>query len=471
MSVRRREFLAVAIAMPAILRAAPSTDARIEELTISFEDFTYRAPYKFGGKEVDRVTVLNVHSLLSLKNGKKAGGFASMPLGNVWSFPAPGVPYETTLQAMKVLAERIAGITRSFREYAHPLDVDRQLAAEYLKAAANVSRELKLSLAIPKLCTLVTASPIDAALHDAFGKVHGVNSFSVAGKDFVRNDLSHYLNDEFRGEYLDPYIQREPTPKIRMYHSAGASDPLTKAEIMKPIGDGLPETLEDWIPYSGVTAIKIKLNGNDLAWDVDRVAAIHQVTTAAQAKRGFSDWIYSLDFNERCPNVQYLLDFDHRLSDKAPDAFRRVQYIEQPTARDLASDRKNTMFEAAKLRPVVIDESLTGLDALLLAREMGYTGVALKACKGQSQALLLAAAAQKYKMFRCVQDLTCPGAALVHSVGIAAHIPGVSALEANAREYVPSASRAWEKRYPGIFNVRDGYLAATGLSGPGLGTS
>src|SRR5437879_5750060 len=97
------------------------------------------------------------------------------------------------------------------------------------------------------------------------------------------------------------------------------------------------------------------------------------------------------------------------------------------------------MHEAAKLRPVVIDESLTGLDRLVLAREMGYTGVALKACKGQSQALLMAAAAQKYKMFRCVQDLTCPGASLVHSVGLAAHVPGVTAVEANARQYMPMA--------------------------------
>src|ERR1700688_952367 len=131
----------------------------------------------------------------------------------------------------------------------------------------------------------------------------------------------------------------------------------------------------------------------------------------------------------------------------------------------------NTMFEAAKLRPVVIDESLTGLDALLLCRQMGYTGAALKACKGQSDTLLLAAATQKYKMFRCVQDLTCPGAALVHSVGIAAHVPGVSALEANAREYVPAANRGWEKRFPGIFNVKDGYLRTDGLDGPGLCTA
>jgi L-alanine-DL-glutamate epimerase-like enolase superfamily enzyme len=463
----RRKFLA----MPAFLAAAPATDARIDDLTIGFQDYQYRAPYMFGGREVDRVTLLNVRCRLSTKSGKSAEGGATMSLGNVWSFPALGVPYDTTLGAMKALAEKIARITRSFTEYAHPLDVNHALEPEYLKAAAEASRELRLTLPIPKLCTLVTASPVDAAIHDAFGKLHGRNSFSVCGREFVRNDLAHYLNGDFRGEYLDRYISRKSAPRIRMYHSAGASDALTRAELKKPIGDGLPETLEEWIPYNGVTAVKIKLNGADLAWDVERVAAIDRVTIAAQARRGFKDWLYSLDFNERCPNVQYVLDFEHQLKGKAPSAFARVQYIEQPTARDLAANRQNTMFEVAKLRPVVIDESLTGLDTLLLAREMGYTGVALKACKGQSQTLLLAAAAQKYKLFRCVQDLTCPGAALVHAVGIAAHIPGTSALEANAREYVPAANAGWEKKFPGIFLVKDGWMGTAGLDGPGLCTS
>jgi len=372
---------------------------------------------------------------------------------------------------MKALAVRIAKVTRSYSDYSHPLDMNHILEPEYLKAAGEVSRDLQLEQPIPKLCTLVTASPFDAAIHDAFGRLHGRNSFQASGKEFVRYDLSHYLNGEFRGEYLDPYILRKATPRIRMYHSVGASDPLAESDVKNRLNDGLPESLEAWIPYSGVTAIKIKLNGAELASDVDRVAAIDRVTIAAQARRNFKDWIYSLDFNERCPNVAYLLEFEHRLKEKAPTAFDRVQYIEQPTARDLAANRSNTMFEAARLRPVVIDESLTGLDVLLLAREMGYTGVALKACKGQSQTLLLAAAAQKYKMFRCVQDLTCPGAALVHSVGIAAHIPGASALEANAREYVPIANEGWEKRFPGIFDVRNGYLETTGLDGPGLCTS
>jgi hypothetical protein len=460
-SVTRREILA----MPAFLAAAPATDARIEELHTSFEDFQYRAPYKFGGKEVDRVTMLNVRCRLRTKAGKSAEGFAAMSMGNVWSFP--DLPYDTTLGAMKELAGKIERITRGFTEYAHPLDVNHALEPEYLKAAA----EIQLAKPVPKLCTLVTASPVDAAIHDAYGRLHGRNSFTVCGKDFVRHDLAHYLGPEFRGEYLDRYILAKPAPRIRMFHSVGASDALTRAELKKPVGDGLPETLEEWIPYNGVVALKIKLNGSDLAWDVDRVVGIHRVATAAQAKRGVRDWVYSIDFNERCPNVQYVLDFEHQVKAKTPDAFDRVQYLEQPTARDLAANRGNTMFEAAKLRPVVIDESLTGLDMLKLSREMGYTGAALKACKGQSQTLLLAAAMQKYKMFLCVQDLTCPGAALVHSVGIACHVPGVSGLEANAREYVPVANRGWDKKFPGIFDVKDGWMRTTGLDGPGLCTS
>ena len=42
---------------------------------------------------------------------------------------------------------------------------------------------------------------------------------------------------------------------------------------------------------------------------------------------------------------------------------------------------------------------------------MGYRRRA-EGCKGQSQAMLMAAAAKSYKMFVCVQDLTCPGASL-----------------------------------------------------------
>ncbi len=197
--------------------------------------------------------------------------------------------------------------------------------------------------------------------------------------------------------------------------------------------------------------------------NVDRVAA------ATQRRRGVDRWVYSLDFNERCGSVAYLLDFLRQVREAAPQGFERIQYIEQPTARDLKANRQNVMHEASRIRPVVIDESLIDLESLLLAREMGYTGAALKACKGQTQSLLLAAAAQKLGMFLCVQDLTCPGASLIHSAGLAAHVPGVAAIESNARQYCPAANRPWEGRFPGIFRVEGGTIATGTLTGPGLG--
>jgi len=103
-----------------------------------------------------------------------------------------------------------------------------------------------------------------------------------------------------------------------------------------------------------------------------------------------------------------------------------VHYIEQPTHRDLKAHPENRMHAAAKIKPVVIDESLVDFESLLLCREMGYSGVALKACKGHSEALLMGAAAQKYGMFLCVQDLTCPGSSgvIVGAAGITIDLKG-----------------------------------------------
>jgi len=458
----------VASANPRTQRTPKSTDIYIEEVAYSYEDFQYRTPIKFGGVAFDRVTNLNAHCVVRTVRGAVARGFGSMPLGNVWSFPSKRLTYEATLGAMKALAERTAQITREYKECGHPIDLTWELEPAYLKAASEVSQQLELAEPIPALCTLVTASPFDAALHDAFGKVHGLNCYHTYGPDFMTHDLGHYLGAQFKGESLDHYLSKEANPCLPLYHLIGALDPLEPSDVQRRINDGLPETLSEWIHANGLTHLKIKLNGDDLAWDVERVLRVERVAADTQRQRGVEQWFYSTDFNERCPNVGYLLEFLRKVQEKSPAAFARIQYIEQPTARDLRADRDNVMHEASRLRPVVIDESLIDLESLLLAREMGYTGAALKACKGQSQSLLMAAAAQKFGMFLCVQDLTCPGASLIHSAGLAAHVPPVAAIEANARQYLPAANQPWEERFPGIFRIIDGTMRTGALIGPGL---
>jgi L-alanine-DL-glutamate epimerase-like enolase superfamily enzyme len=467
----RRAFLRSAALAPVVIcrGAAAARRVRIDEVRFSYEDYRYRTPYRFGAQTVDRVTLLNVDCAVHTNDGRVVRGFGSMTMGNAWSFPSKTLSYETTLDAMKALAGRIARITGEYREPGHPVDINCALEPEYLRAAAVVSVERKLSEPIPKLCTLVTASPFDAAIHDAYGKAFGVSCYLTYSREFMPYDLSHYLGTDYKGQYLSSYLLSKPTPRMALYHSVGASDPVVASDIRTRIGDGLPETLPEWIRYNGLRRIKIKLAGNDLAWDLARVVDIDRATTETQNQRGVTDWFYSLDFNEQCPNVGYLLDFLRKLKERTAACFERIQYVEQPTARDLKADRANVMNAAAKLRPVVIDESLTDVESLMLAREMGYSGAALKACKGQSQVLLMAAVAQKHKMFLCVQDLTCPGASLIHSAGLAAHIPGVAAIEANARQYVPAANQPWEDKFPGIFKVRDGMMDTSGLDRAGLG--
>lgn len=441
-----------------------STDVTIRDAVIETESYRYRTPIKFGGVALDRVTLLNVMAHVETAAGKLGSGFGSMPMGNVWAWPTRNLTYDQTLKAMHDFAAVCASEYAGCGIAGHPLDITHALDQKLL--ATEVP---DVSEPMPALAKLVVASAFDAALHDAYGKLHGRNCFGTYGPEFLEHDLGHYLGAEFAGDRLDRYVTAEPKATMPLYHLVGALDPLTPGEVTKPVGDGLPEHLGEWIARDGLTHLKIKLNGDDLAWDVERVVAVNAVAEEAQRHCGVTGLWYSLDFNERCQSVAYLLEFLEQLKARTPAGYDRVQYVEQPTARDLKANPANRMHEAAKLKPVVIDESLLDLESLLLSREMGYTGVAFKACKGQTQTLLLAAAAQKFGLFRCVQDLTCVGASLIHSASIAAHVPGVAAIESNGRQYCPAANASWDARFPGVFTIRGGAMNTAVLNGPGLG--
>ena len=177
-------------------------------------------------------------------------------------------------------------------------------------------------------------------------------------------------------------------------------------------------------------------------WIGTSIESFGSIKTAIDARS--ITWFFSLDFNERCENEDYVLSLLDRLSDLEPGALKCIQYIEQPTHRDLESHPELTMHRAAEVRPVVIDESLIDLKSLRTAIKQGYSGIALKACKGHAEALLLGAVAVHEKRFLCVQDLTCVGASLLHSTSLAAHIPGVAAIESNGRQYSPAGKSAMD---------------------------
>src|SRR5579872_6002457 len=120
-SITRRRLIqgaGVSASTFAILRGSvKKTDIRIEEISHAYEDYLYRTPIKFGGSVVDRATIFNVNCTVRTSAGKVAKGFGSMPLGNVWSFPTHKMSYDTTLGAMKALAEEMVRLTGGYKEF------------------------------------------------------------------------------------------------------------------------------------------------------------------------------------------------------------------------------------------------------------------------------------------------------------------------------------------------------------------
>jgi L-alanine-DL-glutamate epimerase-like enolase superfamily enzyme len=440
------------------------TDIRVREIDLTLTEVPYRTALKFGGVPTTHATLCDVRMRVETRAGQSAWGTGSMPMGNVWAFPSKRLTAAETNSAMLRLADAIAAAWPAMGECAHPVELAHQFEPEVSRLAAGLSQRLGLADPMPHLAALVAASPFDAAMHDAYGRVHGRHVYDCYGAEWLEPDLSRYLDAEFHGERLPSYTRSRPKPRLPLYHLVGALDALTDADLVERLDDGLPNTLGEWIVQDQLTHLKVKLNGNDADWDVDRILAVDRVATGT-AMRAFT---YSLDFNEQCPNVDYLLDVLRRVQASRPACFERVAYVEQPTARDLDAHPEHRMHKAAALRPVVIDESLVDYRSLLVARDQGYSGVALKACKGQSQSLVLAAAAQKFGMFLCVQDLTCPGLSFLESAGLAAHIGPVTAIEGNARQYCPAANTEWAARFPGVFTIRGGQIDTSALGAVGL---
>ncbi|MEX0642145.1 MAG: hypothetical protein WD468_05565, partial [Pirellulales bacterium] len=87
---------------------AKPTDIRVLEATTRTERAAYRAPIKFGGRVVTDAVLLDVTLVVETRDGRRAEGFGSMPLGSVWAWPGTNVSGEQALAAMQTLGERAA---------------------------------------------------------------------------------------------------------------------------------------------------------------------------------------------------------------------------------------------------------------------------------------------------------------------------------------------------------------------------
>lgn len=431
--------------------------------------YLYRSPLKFGGRVVKDVTVFRVALSLEDQNTKKkAHGIGEMTMGTAWAWPSTSLSPEMALKTVIVLAERIVAAATSLLADQHPLHLASQIKPIAKRLAEELAASMKLTEAIPDLAIALAVSPLDIALHDAYGRLHSKSSFDCFTHEHVGTDLSHFLGEEFLGKDFSEIIAPKTAPTLFLYHLVGSLDPLSKDDLNRKIDDGLPETLEDWIRSQQLSHLKIKLTGKELDADVGRVVEIDRIASRAFPTKPFS---YSLDFNEACENEDYVIDFLERLERLNREAVPKIHYIEQPMGRDLRLRKEVTMHRVSRLKPVVIDESLTDLEMLRFAKQQGYSGIAVKACKGISDSILLSAAAKQWGMKIYVQDLTCIGGSFMASASLASRIQGVTAVEGNGRQYCPAGNKDWESLYRPMFKILGGVVPTELLSGVGMGFS
>lgn len=439
------------------------SDVRVTGVRLHLLPVPTRVPLKFGAETLRHVTCLRVAVRVQDRAGRTAVGWGETPLSVQWGWPSP-LPYEERLGAMIDLARAMARAWTGFDAVGHPLEtgwdfVEGELPR--LHATLNAGRQGE---PMPWLAALITASAIDLALHDAFGHLAGRPVYETYTAEFLNRDLGDLLDGSpgFRGRYPCDYL-RPREDRLKAWHLVGGLDPILPGDLAgdEPT-DGYPVLLRDWVRRDGLTCLKIKLRGNDAAWDFHRLAGVGRLALEEGVEH------LSADFNCTVQDPAYVIEVIDRLRGGHPAVHDRLSYVEQPFPYDLEAHRIDVRGVAAR-KPLFLDESAHDWRLVRLGRELGWTGVALKTCKTQAGAILSLCWARAHGMALMVQDLTNPMLAQLPHLLLAAHAGTIQGVETNSMQFYPEASAMEARVHPGCYARTGGTVDLGTLRGPGFG--
>lgn len=445
------------------------SDVRLSAAELFLIPVRTRVPLKFGSETLTSVTCARVRVWVQDPAGQIAAGWGETPLSVQWAWPAR-LSYADRYEAMVNFCTTLVPAWADFGSWGHPLEVGHhfaQTAAPALLRQFNDRREPAHRL--PLLAALVCLSAFDIALHDAYGNLHHVPVYDTYNSQWMNRDLSWYLEPaegsdvDFGGLYPRDFFSLPPATRLPAWHLVGGLDPLDISEINgQTLNDGHPAVLGDWIQRDGLFCLKIKLRGNDAAWDYDRIVRVGRIAV----ERGVRH--LSADFNCTVSDPSYVNAILDRLAAEVPDIHRLLLYVEQPFAYE-TEDQPLDVRSVAARKPLFMDESAHSWQQIRMGRALGWSGVALKTCKSQTGALLSLCWAKAHGMDLMVQDLTNPMLAQIPHVLLAAHAGTVMGVETNAMQFYPDASAAEAAIHPGLYSRVDGHVDLSTLRGPGFG--
>lgn len=447
-----------------------ATDIRIVNASLYFLPVQTRLPLKFGAETVTGVTVARACVTVENRNGERAEGWGETPLSVTWVWPAQ-IPYETRHTSLKEFCIELTHAFPEFDAWGHALELGYDFQREMLPvlvARFNQNPKVK-ETPMPWLAALVCCSLFDIAVHDAYGIVNHTPVYETYNTTFLNRDLAAFIepaaksNISFTGRFPNEFLLASVPRKLRAWHLVGGLDIVDRHELTgSEPKDGHPVVLADWIKRDGLKCLKVKLRGNDAAWDYARM-----VRTGTIADANSVEWL-SADFNCTVTDPEYVNTLLDRLRDEHPRLYGMLLYVEQPFPYELEQHAIDVHSVAAR-KPLFLDESAHDWQHIRLGRELGWNGVALKTCKTQTGAILSACWAKAHGMGLMVQDLTNPMLAQIPHVLLAAHVGTIMGVETNAMQFYPDASLPEAAVHPGLYQRRFGQLDLSTLSGHGFG--
>ena len=453
---------------------------RVEVLAIDRYERPYRLrmPFRFGVTTATHGRQTIVRARIRLADGREAEGFSAEALGAKWFDKNLALTdaqnHHQLRKALELASDAYLGAGA-----ATPFDL---FAGQYdAHVAACAALELN------PLIASYGQSLVDRAVLDALCRGLGISFYEAMRGNLVglRSDaIAPELDDQDVAGLFDG---AEPAPVIDVRHTVGLADPIVAGDIAEGdrIDDGLPETLEEVAATYGSRWFKLKIAGDEAA-DIERLKAIASVLDRIEG-----GYAATLDGNEQYADAEAIAAFYARLCE-TPALARlaaAIRYVEQPINRKTALE---TSIEALADRvPVMIDESDGELSAFPRARELGYTGVSSKACKGIYKSILNHARCRKWnaaggRFFMSAEDLTCePGVSIQQDLALV-NLLGLTHVERNSYHFIDGfggrpqgEAEAFLREHPDLYhrqqggirlNIHGGIIAIGSLDCPGFGT-
>lgn len=454
---------------------------KVGEARFGIDNAFARMPFRFGVVTMEAAAALTLELELSV-DGRRTVGYASDLLAYKWFDKRPE----------KTPADNVADLLGIVQEAAR---VARDLPAgtmfDIWRALDVEVERLALAAGFNRLGASFGVSMIERALIDGIGRALGL-TFHDCVRRGVFGLRPSQIFPELDGMSLTDVLPGAPLARLGLRHTVGLVDPIDAGDLDRAdsVGDGLPETLADYLREDGVRYLKIKVGGDaeaDLA-RLERIAAL---------LAGFGGpFALTLDGNEQYKRLDDFAGLMETIRSRPAldELYRSILFVEQPLERSVALDAPlGTDALAAIGKPLLIDEADGWTGAFREAIALGYRGVSHKNCKGVVRSLLNAmlvahhntASGEPGGYFQSAEDLTClPLVSLHADLAVVASL-GIGHVERNGHHYfhgldhLPRAEvEAALKAHPDLYAplgegaqlaVRDGHLDIASLQAPGLG--